>query len=104
MHIHTVFFWLKENLSDADRNMFENELSKLTLDPEILQRRVGRPADTTRGVIDSSYDFGISLCFKDLASHDRYQTGDAHTKFLKNCQDLWALVKVYDMNDILPPK
>lgn len=104
MHVHTVFFWLKEDLSDVDRDMFENELDKLTLDPEILQRRVGRPANTSRDVIDSSFDFGISLCFRNLEAHDRYQVGDAHTDFLKNCQNLWALVRVYDMNDISTPR
>ena len=104
MHIHTVFFWLKRNVSDVEREMFENELNKLTLDPEILRRLVGRPAETKREVIDSSYDFGISLSFENLASHDRYQAGDAHQDFLKNCQSLWESVKVYDMNDIFMPE
>jgi hypothetical protein len=101
MHIHTVFFWLNANVSDIERSAFENELVKLTLDPEILQRRVGKPANTNRDVIDSSYDFGISLCFENLDSHDRYQAGDAHQDFLNNCQGLWAQVRVYDMNDII---
>ena len=42
MHIDTVFFWLNANVSDIERSAFENELVKLTLDPEILQRRVGK--------------------------------------------------------------
>ena len=100
MHIHTVFFWLKQNVSDAERGLFENELNKLTRDPEIQQRRVGKPASTNRDVIDSSYDFGVSLCFKNLDSHNRYQVGDVHQEFLKQCQDLWERVQVYDMDDI----
>jgi hypothetical protein len=104
MHVHTVFFWLNEDVSNAERKIFEKELGKLTLDPEILQRRIGKPACTIRDVIDSSYDFGISLCFKDLGSHDKYQAGDAHQEFLKNCRDLWTRVKVYDMNEIFTPK
>jgi hypothetical protein len=100
MHIHTVFFWLKQNTSDAERNLFEKELDKLTLDLEIQERRVGKPASTNRDVIDRSYDFGISLCFENLDSHDRYQAGETHQEFLKNCQDLWERVQVYDFNDI----
>lgn len=104
MHVHTVFFWLNNNVSNVEREIFEKELDKLTLDPEILQRRIGIPANTSRNVIDSSYDIGISLCFKNLNSHDKYQSGDAHQEFLKKCQGMWRRVKVYDMNEISTPK
>jgi hypothetical protein len=100
MHIHTVFFWLKENVSISERSLFGKELDRLTLDPEVQQRRIGKPASTNRDVIDSSYDFGISLCFEDLDSHDRYQAGNAHLEFLRKCQDLWERVQVYDMNEV----
>ena len=99
MHIHTVFFWLKPNVSDADRHLFEKGLDKLTLDPEVMQRHIGKPASTHRDVIDNSYDFGISLCFESLDSHNRYQKGEAHQDFLENCMDLWTQVKVYDIKD-----
>lgn len=104
MHVHAAFFWLNEDVSNVERKIFEKELGKLTLDPEILQRRIGKAACTNRDVIDSSYDFGISLCFKDLSSHDKYQAGDAHQEFLKNCRNLWMRVKVYDMNEIFTPE
>jgi hypothetical protein len=95
-----VFFWLNETASVAERESFEIELDKLTRDAEVLERRGGKPASTNRDVIDSSYDYGISLCFTDLAAHDRYQAGQVHLDFLEKCLPLWKRVQVYDMNDI----
>jgi len=71
----------------------------LTRDPNVLERRIGKPAATSRPVIDSSYDYGVVLMFADLASHDAYQAGQAHQAFLKTCASLWSKVQVYDIRN-----
>lgn len=100
MHIHTVFFWLNEGTDENRRQRFEKGLDALTRDPNVLNRRIGTPAQTDRAVIDSSYDYGVSLSFEDLAAHDRFQIGQIHLDFLKNFETMWSRVQVYDMKSI----
>lgn len=100
MHVHIAFFWLDKNLSDADLKNFETGLDQLTRDPNIHDRRIGKPAQTDRPVIDTSYDYGITLQFRNLAAHDAYQFGDIHADFIKNHQSKWTDVKVYDIEEL----
>ncbi len=99
MHIHTVFFWLWKTLSDEQRRQFEQGLDLLTRDPNVLGRRIGKPATTSRPVIDSSYDYGVVLRFESLAAHNAYQAGKPHQDFLDNCASLWSRVQVYDIEE-----
>lgn len=99
MHIHTVFFWLWKTISDDDRAQFERALAMLTSDPNVRDRRIGKPAATDRPVIDTSYDYGVVLRFDDLAAHDSYQSGQPHQQFLQTCAHLWSRVQVYDIDE-----
>lgn len=99
MHIHTVFFWLWKTQSEQQRQQFEQGLDLLTRDPNVLDRRIGKPASTSRHVIDSSFDYGVVLRFESLASHNAYQAGNAHQDFLDSCAPLWSRVQVYDIED-----
>ena len=99
MHIHSVFFWLWKTTKPEQLRQFEKDLDMLTRDPNVLERRIGKPAATSRPVIDSSYDYGVVLMFADLASHDAYQAGQAHQAFLKTCASLWSKVQVYDIRN-----
>ena len=96
--IHTVFFWLKEDLSEADRATFESELKRLPEIDYLDFGKVGKPADTAeRPVTDHSFDFSLVLSFKTMEDHDRYQTNDAaHDRFINTCKEFWARVVVYD--------
>lgn len=101
MHVHTVFFWLKEETSPEDRKSFEAGLSDLSSDPNVLEKHIGKPALTDRPVIDSSYDYGITFTFNDLDAHNVYQAGQAHLGFLDNCAGMWSRVQVYDLEKLL---
>ena len=96
--IHTVFFWLKTDLSEADRSKFETELKLLPEIDYLEFGKVGQPAATTeRPVTDHSFDYSLVLSFKTMEDHDRYQTDDpAHTRFIETCKELWERVVVYD--------
>ncbi len=100
MHIHTVFFWLSNDVGAAGRATFENGLDLLTRDPHIVARHIGRPAATDRPVIDSTYSYAIVLRFETLADHDAYQVSDAHQVFLDSCSGIWSRLQVYDIEDI----
>ncbi|NNJ75331.1 MAG: Dabb family protein [Anderseniella sp.] len=97
MHIHTAFFWLWKTSGPEQIRQFENGLDMLTHDPNVLERQVGKPAATSRPVIDSSYDYAVVLKFSGLAGHDAYQAGQAHQLFLETCASMWSKVQVYDI-------
>jgi hypothetical protein len=100
MHIHNVYFWLKEDLGDKAKLKFAEGLVALTNDPNVESGYAGPPADTgQRDVVDNSYSFGLVLVFQDKAGHDDYQKGAPHRRFLEEHMDKWEKVLVFDIED-----
>ena len=97
MHLHNVYFWLKEGLSGEDLAAFERGLDTLVHDPAAKGGHYGKPASTDRDVVESSYSYGLIVVFDDLAAHDRYQSGEAHLAFVAAHADKWTRVVVYDV-------
>lgn len=94
MLVHSVFFWLKPG---ADKARFRAELNKLAAMPGLVACHVGTPAATAkRPVIDTSYDFALTVVVADVAGHDAYQVHPLHTAFLAACRDQWTKVLIYD--------
>ena len=96
MFVHSVFFYLKPELSEAQRSDFLEGLTTLTtIEPaELLV--VGTPADTDRPVIKRDYDFALTCVFKDKAEHDSYQSHQTHLDFIDKCAQYWNDVVIYD--------
>lgn len=95
--MHVVFFWLKDPENDRDRQKFEKELKTLTENIKVIKSaHLGKPAETNRSVIDSSYSYSLILGFENKADQDIYQEHPVHLKFIKNASDLWERVVVYD--------
>jgi hypothetical protein len=94
--VHTVYFWLKKDLSQADRDIFKKALLVIEKIPTVVYFNVGTPAQTDRPVIDRSYDFALLTVFKDNAGHDAYQTDPIHLAFLDTCRHMWEKVLIYD--------
>ena len=96
---HCVYFWLKKDLSDADRATFENELQLITQIPYLAAAWKGRPAAVTaRPVCDQSFDWSLVVHFKSIADHDFYQAGcQDHQRFVDACKAFWDKVIIYDM-------
>ena len=95
--IHTVFFWLKEGTSQADRSFFEEGLQKLGTCPQIRTFHWGPPAGTEkRGVVDNSFDYAINVHFDNQEDHDQYQDEPIHHAFIKDHEAIWAKVEVHD--------
>ncbi len=98
--IHHVYFWLKNPGNIADRDKLVEGLTKLSKASTIDQFHIGKPANTSREVIDSSYAVSWLLVFKDKASQDSYQVDPIHLKFIEECSSLWQKVVVYDSIDV----
>ena len=96
--IHTVFFWLKKDLPAADRSTFEGELIRLKEISYLVHGFVGKPAPTEkRPVTDHSWDYSLTLHFKNMEDHEHYQKGcEHHERFIKTCRAFWERVIVYD--------
>ena len=97
MHVHNVYFWLKESLAGEEIAVFVQGLDALTGDPDVKTGYYGKPADTHRNVVENSYSYGLVLVFDDLAAHNRYQAGAIHLEFLAVNEVKWSKAIVYDI-------
>lgn len=97
MHSHQAFFWLKEELSNSALLEFENGLETLTKIPLVLSGYYGKPAGTSRTVVDNTYSYGLTLIFKDIADHNLYQADLIHQVFVDQNATKWIRVLVYDI-------
>jgi Stress responsive A/B Barrel Domain len=97
MMIHSVYFWLKPELSIPQIEKFRKGLDSLGAISSVDKIYIGAPAATPRRpLIDSSYSYALVLIFKDLAAHDAYQIDPIHVAFNDSCRELWARVQIYD--------
>ena len=98
MLIHTVLFWLRKNITPAERAVFDAEVRQLAKISYLERGYVGTPAETERRpVTDHSFDYATSLHFKSLEDHDFYQTKcPDHARFVSTCKSLWERVVIYD--------
>ena len=96
MFIHHVYFWLKNPSSIDDRQKLIEGLEKLTKVKTIKMFHIGKPADTNRDVIDTSYSISWMLVFDDETAEESYQVDPIHLNFVETCKHLWQKVVVYD--------
>lgn len=95
--IHTVFFWMKEEVTAAQKADFvKNGMGKLKSCPQIYKAYYGPPANTPRDVVDNTYDFAWICHFKSKEAQDAYQQEPIHLEFVEAYKDLWDRVQVYD--------
>ena len=97
MLVHTVIFWLKNDLSDEERSTFFKEVDTLGTIPSVEYFHLGTPAQTPkRPVIDDSYDCALTVVLQDLAAQDQYQIDPIHQTFIETCSSFWERVVIYD--------
>lgn len=96
MFVHTVYFWLRPDLSDEEVQTFYAGLDSLCTIDCAQHVSWGKPADTDRPIIDRSYSAGLITIFADKAAHDVYQDHPVHDAFRKNCSHLWNKIVIYD--------
>lgn len=94
--IHNVYIWLADDITVERRATFEQSLIKLAKAPSIVASYYGPPAMTDRSVVDNSYDYAWVTMFKDKKGHDAYQIDPLHLEFVKDNEDIFELIKVYD--------
>ena len=96
LFIHHVYFWLHNPDDRQDYDKLIAGLRSLTGISSIASHHIGKPADTSRGVIDTSYSLSWLLLFNTRGEQDEYQTDPVHLQFVEQCSHLWSKVVVYD--------
>jgi hypothetical protein len=97
MLIHTVFFWLKPELTPAQRAEFRRGVESLGGIKSVEKIYIGTPAATQkRPIIDDSYSVALTVVCKDVAAHDAYQVDPIHLAFVDSCKTFWTRVQIYD--------
>ena len=102
MLIHSALFWLREDLSDGERSLFESELQRLAA-IAYLERGYAGPAAATeqRAVTDNTFGYATSLHFKSMADHAFYQTQcPDHARFIAVCAPFWTRVVVHNITPL----
>ncbi|MBT8186883.1 MAG: Dabb family protein [Croceitalea sp.] len=98
---HSVYIWLKNPESEADRAKFEASLFKFLNSSEYTKTNyVGMPPKATRAVVDDSFTYNMIVTFESAAAQELYQKEQVHLTFIEECQDLWKKVLVYDSQGI----
>ncbi|MEO6893775.1 MAG: Dabb family protein [Ginsengibacter sp.] len=94
--IHHVFFWLKNPESKEALEQLIEGLKKLSKTPSIKDFHIGKPANTNREVIDTTYSASWLLVFENAEDQEAYQVDPIHLKFVEECSSLWSKVLIYD--------
>lgn len=96
MLVHSVYFWLKDGLTDQQISEFEEMLDSLKNISCAQAVYTGTPAVTDRPVIDRSYSYALTVIFEDMEKHDLYQVDPLHKAFLEKCSPMFEKVLIYD--------
>lgn len=94
---HTVYFYLNEDVTEEERQQFEEGLEALLSIEEIYRSEMGVPAGTPdREVTDHSFGYSIFTWFETMDDYEVYAEHPDHMEFIDQYESLWADVKVYD--------
>jgi len=97
MLYHCVYFWLKPELTVAQRAEFRAGVEVLKGIKAVAKVSVGVPAATTkRPVVESSYDVALVVECANVAAEAAYQVDPLHLAFVEQFKSYWSRVQIYD--------
>lgn len=97
MLVHTVYFWLKPELTPAQRAEFRRGVESLAAVESVDKLYVGAPAAIAkRPVVDDSYSVSLTAIMKDVAAQNAYQVDPRHVAFVNTFKAFWTRVQIYD--------
>jgi len=97
MLAHNVFFTLADNSQQARQKLVADCKKYLAGHPGTVFFAAGTlAAELNRPVNDQDFDVALHVVFEDKAAHDRYQEAPRHHQFIKENQENWKGVRVFD--------
>ncbi len=97
MLYHCVYFWLKPELTAAQRAEFRGGVESLKGIKAVAKVSVGVPAAATkRPVVESSYDVALIVECANVAAEAAYQVDPLHLAFVEKNKQFWTRVQIYD--------
>lgn len=96
MFIHSVYFRVRDDLSAAQRQRFEDGIRSLAGIEMVGTGYIGAPAGTAREIIDRNYTHALILAFADQRAHDAYQVHPVHDRFREDCAGYWSGIRIFD--------
>ncbi len=97
MLVHTVYFWLKPELTAAQLAEFRRCVEAFERIKAVEKIYLGTPAATARRpIVDHSFSLALTVVCKDVAAHDAYQVDPIHLAFVAACKTFWSRVQIYD--------
>ena len=94
--VHSVYFWLKEDVTADQRSEFLKVLRDLERIKSVEALELGVPAGTPRDVVDNTYDVALLVYFKDNEGHDLYQADKIHKDAIEVFEDWIGDIQIYD--------
>lgn len=94
---HNVYFYMNEDVSEEEREEFEDGLRDLLEIESIHKSELGIPGSTeVRDVTDHSFGYSIFTWFETMEDYRVYDEHPDHLEFIDTYSHLWEDVKVYD--------
>ncbi len=95
--IHSVYFWLKNDLNEEKKEEFINFFKELSRIDVIQTLKYGKPAPTNpRPVVDNSFDYNLIVSFANMDDINVYETHPIHLAAIEKFKDYWSKVEVKD--------
>lgn len=95
--LHSVYFWLRKGLTEAEKKDFLNYFEVLKKIPQVKSINYGIPAQTEkREVVDHSYSYNLLLTFESLEDISIYGNHPEHVKGAETYSKYWERVEVKD--------
>ncbi|MFD1769082.1 Dabb family protein [Sphingobacterium suaedae] len=95
--VHTVYFWLKDGITEEEEKDFLNFFEALKKVPGIKSFHSGRPAPTTqRDVVDNSFHYSLLVTFANMDDINTYERHPDHLAAAGLYSKYWTKVAVRD--------
>jgi len=97
MLVHSVYFWLKPELTPEQLDDFDAGLRSLTAIETVKGLHYGNPAPSDRPVVECSYTRGLVVNFNDRQELDTYAVHPVHLAFVEQFKQFWTEIRVFDV-------
>ena len=94
---HVVIYWLKNPGDETARQRIIDESAKFKEIPGVVRVTAGRAIPSTRPVVDSTWDVGFVITFKDEAALRAYDVHPIHKQAVSVSRPLTAKLLIYDI-------